>query len=51
MAFASAGYYDFYKRQTIQELIDILDCIECYEQLGHRLRISKVTQKQKVLYK
>ena len=42
---------DLYKRYTMQELIDDLDVIECYEQPGHRLRISEVTEKQKDLYK
>ena len=40
---------DLYKRYTMQELLDELDVIECYEQPGHRHRISEVTRKQKDL--
>lgn len=42
--------HDLYKRYTMQEMIDSLDVIECYEQPGHRLRVSEITQKQKDLY-
>lgn len=40
-----------YKSYTMQELLDNLDVIECFEQLGSALRVGEVTKKQENLYK
>lgn len=34
----------------MQEVLDELDMIECFEQQGRTLRIGEVTKKQKALY-
>jgi hypothetical protein len=39
-----------YKRYTMQELLDDLDVIECFEQPGSALRVGEVTKKQEGLY-
>ena len=38
------------KSHTIQEIIDELDVIECFEQSGQKRRIGEVTKKQLALY-
>lgn len=40
-----------YKSYTMQELLDDLDVIECFEQPGCALRVGEVTKKQERLYK
>ena len=40
-----------YKSYTMQELLDDLDIIECFEQPGCALRVGEVTKKQERLYK
>ena len=40
-----------YKSYTMQELLDELDVIECFEQPGSALRVGEVTKKQAGLYK
>lgn len=40
-----------YKNCTMQELLDDLDVIECFEQPGSALRVGEVTKKQEGLYK
>ena len=42
---------NLYKSYTMQELLDELDIIECFEQQGHRRRIGEITSKQSNLYK
>jgi hypothetical protein len=37
---------DLFKKYTMQELLDELDVIECFEQPGHKLRVGEMTQKQ-----
>lgn len=39
-----------FKSYTMQELLDDLDIIECYEQPGHRRRIGEMTKKQMNLF-
>ena len=34
----------------MQEVLDELDMIECFEQQGRSLRVGEVTNKQKALY-
>ncbi len=41
---------DLFKNYTMQELLDELDIIECYEQPGSKRRISEMTKKQMDLY-
>jgi transposase len=43
--------HDLFKNYTMQELLDELDIIECYEQPGRRRRISEMTKKQIDLFK
>lgn len=40
-----------FKKYTMQELLDELDVIECFEQEGHKLCTGEVTNKQLDLYK
>ena len=40
-----------YKSYTMQELLDDLDVIECFEQPGYALHVGEVTKKQVGLYK
>lgn len=42
---------NLFKSYTIQELLDELDVIECFENPGCKLRISEMTNKQKEIYK
>jgi hypothetical protein len=35
----------------MQELLDELDVIECFEQPGSSLRVSEITKKQEELYR
>ena len=39
-----------YKKYTMQELLDELDIIECFEQPGNNIRIGEMTKKQEGLY-
>ena len=41
---------NLFKNYTMQEVMDELDMIECFEQQGRSLRVGKVTKKQKTLY-
>ncbi len=41
---------NLFKKHTMQELLDELDIIECFEQTGRALRIGKVTKQQAELY-
>jgi hypothetical protein len=41
---------DLFKNYTMQELLDDLDIIECYEQPGRRRRIGEMTKKQMHLF-
>lgn len=40
-----------YKSYTMQELLDDLDVIECFEQPGYALRVGEITKKPEGLYK
>jgi len=42
---------NLYKSYTMQELLDDLDVIECFEQPCHALHVGEVTKKQVGLYK
>lgn len=35
-----------FKKMTIQELLDEIDIIECFQQEGHKLRVGEITKKQ-----
>lgn len=39
-----------YKDFTIQQVLDKLDVIECFEYPGHELRVGEILEKQKELY-
>jgi hypothetical protein len=39
------------KNNTMQELLDEFDVLECFEQPGHGLRVSEMTKRQIALYK
>jgi transposase len=39
-----------FKDYTVQEVLDDLDVIECFEQPGHAAHIGEITKKQKALY-
>jgi transposase len=41
---------NLFKKHTMQELLDELDIIECFEQTGRALRIGEVTKQQAELY-
>ena len=41
---------NLFKNYTMQEVMDELDMIECFEQQGRSLRVGEVTKKQKTLY-
>lgn len=41
---------NLFKNHTMQEVLDDLDMIECFEQQGRSLRVGEVTNKQKALY-
>ena len=41
---------NLFKNNTMQEVLDELDIIECFEQQGRSLRIGEMTNKQKALY-
>jgi transposase len=41
---------DLYKDYTIQELLDEMDVIECFEQPGKKTHIGEMTKKQLALY-
>jgi transposase len=40
-----------YKKYTMQELLDELDVIECFEQPGNSTRFGEITKKQEELYR
>ncbi len=42
--------HNLFKDYTLQELLDELDVIECFEQPGHKPRIGEITRKQADLY-
>ncbi|OQY38398.1 MAG: transposase [Spirochaetaceae bacterium 4572_7] len=42
---------ELYKKYTMQELLDELDIIECFEQPGNNIRIGEITKKQEGLYR
>ena len=42
---------ELYKKHTMQELLDELDIIECFEQPGSTLRLGEMTKKQEDLYR
>ena len=42
--------HNLFKNYTMQEVLDELDMIECFEQQGRTLRIGEVTKKQKAIY-
>ena len=39
-----------YKKYTMLQLLDKLDVIECFEELGHGLRIGEITTEQNEIY-
>jgi hypothetical protein len=39
-----------YKKYTMLQLLDKLDVIECFEDLGHGLRIGEITTEQNEIY-
>jgi hypothetical protein len=39
-----------FKDYTVQEVLDDLDVIECFEQPGHAAHIGGITKKQKTIY-
>jgi len=41
---------NLFKKVTMQELLDELDLIECFEQPGHKLRVGEITKKQVELF-
>ena len=41
---------DLFKTYTMQELLDELDIIECFEQPGRKRRMGEMTKKQMNLY-
>lgn len=43
--------HNLYKDSTMHELLDDLDVIEYFEQLGHRPHVGEITRKQADLYK
>ena len=42
---------DLYKNYTLQQLLDKLDVIECFEDKNKALRIGEVLSKQADIYK
>ncbi len=41
---------DLFKKYTMQQLLDELDVIECFEQKNRRLRVGEMTKKQVEIY-
>ena len=41
---------DLYKDLTLNQLLDKLDVIECFEDNGHSLRVGELLDKQKEIY-
>jgi hypothetical protein len=41
---------NLFKNYTMQEVLDDLDVIECFEQKGLQLRASEITKKQSDLF-
>lgn len=39
-----------YKDYTLQQVLDKLDVIECFEHPGHELRVGEILEKQKDIY-
>ena len=44
------GEANLYKTYSMQQLLDRLDVLECFEDEGHRLRIEELTTKQADIY-
>jgi len=42
--------HNLFKDYTLQELLDDLDVIECFEQPGHKPHVGEITKKQMDLY-
>ena len=42
---------EIFSNYTLQEVLDELDLIECFERPGHRLYLGEVTNKQIELFK
>ena len=40
-----------FKKYTLQELLDKLDVIECFETPGQRMRVGEILEKQKDIYR
>ncbi|MHC1762652.1 MAG: hypothetical protein AB9917_24645 [Negativicutes bacterium] len=41
---------NLFKNYTLQELLDELDIIECFDQPGRKSRVGEMTKKQMELY-
>lgn len=41
---------EMYKDYTLQQVLDKLDVIECFEHPGHELRVGEILEKQKDIY-
>ena len=41
---------NLFKNYTMQQALDELDVIECFEQKGLKLRVGEITQKQSDLF-
>ena len=41
---------NLYKTYSMQQLLNRLDILECFENEGHKLRIGKLTTKQADIY-
>ncbi|MCK5849104.1 MAG: hypothetical protein KAH01_07920 [Caldisericia bacterium] len=41
---------NLFRTYTLQEVLDELDGIECYEGPGHRQQVGEITKKQTELY-
>ncbi|NLB53848.1 MAG: transposase [Syntrophomonadaceae bacterium] len=39
-----------YKKYTLQQLLDKLDVIECFEAPGHNLRLGEILKAQRAIY-
>ena len=40
-----------FKKYTLQQLLDKLDVIECFETPGQRMRVGEILEKQKDIYR
>jgi len=41
---------DLFKDYTLQEVLDELDIIECFEVPGHKLQVGEITKRQMEIY-